>query len=531
MSYVDPSQNPDQDEDQSQVDAAQNPSQQSQSSGNNQPDSSPPATSGGGGSGIVSGGNVGGGAAPPTPNSNANQPSTSGSWTNLNSYLSANEDQGQEIGSQIANTINSQGQNTQNEIQNTNQGFNQSVQNGSVTENSGAVNQAIQDASDIQVGQNLSVADQAAFDQQANASYSGPTDFTQSGGYSQAALDAGTAANTAQEAGTESGQDVLLQNQFNNASTNGYNQGEQNLDQLLLEGSGGGNAVTQAANQWSGLSNVLNNDVNTGDAAAAQAQTETQQAATDALAAFNTGRTAADTSVQNYLNNAQANYSTDFNGLQAALNGYNESGDLNLTAQEAAMLGLNTNQPLYNLYQQAGLGNMVTQAGFNAAEEITPAQQAELAALDQLGAGAGQTATNQYANAALAGTQTADNSVNASGFQQALANAGQVFNNYAGATNVTGTGTFQNPAISSSAGITAGPLSVATDQGTIASALGGGSPAFTTSGPSATQATSQAQQNYWNQLMFDLKNAGYNNVANIDDTAKPPIKVNRGANS
>lgn len=567
MSYVDPSQNPDQnDENQSQVDAAQNPSQQqNQSSGQNQPSSAPPSTSGGGGSGIVSGGGVGGAAGSSAPTSSAAPgPSKSGSWTNLNSYLDANADQGAAVGSQIANTINSQGQSDQDAINNLSSGFNQAVQASTVNANQGAVDQSINDAE----SNNLSAADQTAFDQQANASYSGPTDITQATGYSQAAQGASNAAVAAQQAQTEAGRDVLLQNQFNNASTSGYNQGENNLDQLLLEGSGGAGSINQAANQWTGLGGQLNSDVTTDNANAASGAATTQATAANALSDFNTQRTAADTSVASALAAQQAGYSTDYNALVSALNGYS-GGNLNLNQQQATTLGLGQNQRLYDLYQQSPqLGTQyLSQAAFNAGAEITPQQQAELAALDTLGAGANQTATNQYTNAALAGTQNADNSIDTSGFQQAVANSNQAFQD-AAAQNVKGTGNASNdfgynitaPTLgqwgipgSANQFIRSGSATaqaqanetlasylaanqgnanagstymVGGNNGTNAIALltGGGSIPFGTAGTnyssqnalSQQQAEAAAQQNLWQNLQNEIGTSGYNNQVDIN---------------
>ena len=525
MAYVDPSQDPSQNPDENASQAAiaagaSAPPQQATAAGGAPSASTPPATSSGGGSGVVTGGGVGGAEAGASASSSQAKPSTSGSWTNLNSYLSANADQGAQVAGQIEGAVNSQGQNAQSEVNSVNTGFNQAVSSGATAEDSAAVNKAIQDASQLQAGQSLSAADLAAFGSQASATYGGPTDMTAQAGYSQAAADAAAAANTAQEAQTEYGRDVLLQNQYNNTSPTGYNPGEQNLDQLLLEGSDGAKAIINSANQWGNLSTALGSDVSNGNAAAQTAQAQAAQDSTDALSAFNTGRTAANTSVSDYLANQKANYSTDYNALVSALNGYS-GGNLSLTAAQAQALGLTQGEKLYNLNQASPtLGSQyLSQAAFNPNAEITANQAAELSALDQLGAAGNQTATDKYAGDTLAGTQTADNSINAANFQQALANADTVWNNYANSTPVAGNAGYYS--IGGGPDDLYMPGSASDTNSSIQNALNGVGPTASIGGLGAQiggeqQALqSQAATNYWNDLNSLLQQGGYNNQVSI----------------
>lgn len=520
MSYVDPSQDPNlnDDENKSQVDLALSGNSQDQTK-QNQPDVAPPATSGGGGSGVVTGGGVGGSAATGDASGGSAKPSTSGSWTNLNSYLDANKDQGAAVGSQIADTVGKQGSSANDEIQGLSTGFNKAVQDNTVNEDSGAVQQALSSASGIKAGQALSQPDIDAFNRQANASYSGPTDFTQFDGYSKAAQDAQAAKQTAQQTQSESGRDVLLQNQFKNASANGYTQGENNLDQLLLEGSGGAQQISQAAQPWSNLNDVLNQNVTSGNAAAQAAIATTKQTGANTLSAFNTARNNSANSVEQALAAAKAGYSTDYNKLVGDLNSYSSSGNLNLSAQEAAMLGLTQDQRIYNLYQESPtLGtSYLQQQAFDPNREITADQQAQLAALDQLGLGAHQTATNKYTNASLAGTQNGQNSVDTSMFNQALANANNTFQGTTG-TDVAGYGGIEQD----------NARAYASEDSTVANYLAGGSPNIVYGhgpmnvsgiGPNGedanTWATELAQDAYWKNLMAQLQTTGYNNQVKV----------------
>lgn len=189
------------------------------------------------------------------------------------------------------------------------------------------------------------------------------------------------------------------------------------------------------------------------------------------------------------------------------------------------MLGLTSGQKLYNLYQSSPtLGTQyLQQQAFDPNKEITANQQAELAALDQLGLGAHQTATNIYTHPELAGTQSPGNSVDATGFNQALTNAGKTFNDYAANTNAIGNGYVDLGQNSLHPGGWSGQT-----QGTVQNYLNGGSPTMSaiSGGPNVggvndygqdayTAVRAGAQQDYWNQIMKDLQTSGYNNQVNI----------------
>lgn len=341
MSYVDPTQDPEnQNQNPSQVDQAlQGSGTGSQPSSQPSAPAAPPTTSAGGGSGTVSGGGAPS-ASPATPD--ASKPSTSGSWTNLDQYLNQNADQGATVGNQIASTVNNQGTQAQNDITNLGVNFNSAVNADTTQQNSGAVNQAITDASSLKAGQTLSAADQAAYNAQAGASYSGPTDATGFSGYNQAQTDTNTAQQSAGETQSESGRDVLLNNQYENTSANGYNQGENNLDQLLLEDSAGGQSALQPlAQQWSGLNGALNNTVSAGNAAAQNAVTTDQATSAAATGALGT----ANTNFQNQLNTGltalQTKDTNSYNQILAAL----KSGAL--PSADYAALGIDPSTHIY----------------------------------------------------------------------------------------------------------------------------------------------------------------------------------------
>lgn len=303
---------------------------------------------GGGGSGVVSpgGGNVGGASAPNPSGQPSNSSNSTGSWTNLQSYLNANAGQGDQVGSQIASTVGGQAQTAKNDVDSAASDFQNNVDANTVNADPDLVNKAITDAenagqspssaggasgsgsqpsptysipengssSGLQVsGLPVSSGDPTSvpvgipennmtltpsepnevsgFQSQENAAYNGPTDFTKSAGYGQAQNDINSAQTALGELGSESGRDVLLQNQYSGASANGYNQGEKNLDQALLEGSPQAQSALQGVqSQWSGIGNILGTATNNENSAAANAvsvDAATSAAAKAALAAAN----------------------------------------------------------------------------------------------------------------------------------------------------------------------------------------------------------------------------------------------------
>lgn len=336
---------------------------------------------GGGGSGVA----TAGGNPVATQPGQAGKPSSSGSWTNLQSYLDANSDQGAQVGSQIAGTVNQQAQTAQSDVNSAASDFQNNVNSSTINADPDAVNKAISDATSAKAGSTLDPNDVSGYQAQANATYNGPTDFTQEQGYGQAQQDLNTAQQSVAETGSEAGRDVLLGNQYKNSSANGYNQGEQNLDQLLLESSQGGKAALQPlANQWSGLSTALGNATTTENAAAQSAaatDAATQQAAQAALTGATTGF---QTNLTNAATAAAASAPHDWSQLMTDLS------DGNLTPSELAAVnaqGLNTGANTYDLFKDP-TQYFTENSAPTMYQTATADQYAQAAALAQL---AGQT--------------------------------------------------------------------------------------------------------------------------------------------
>ncbi len=394
---------------------------------------------GGGGSATAgpTGGNVGGAGASQQPTAQQaqqeSQPSASGSWTNLQSYLNANSDQASQEGQQIAGTVSGQATTAQNDVNQTSSDFQNQVNASTVKQDQSGVAKDISDAENAtanpvnQAGGGSGTGsaplteaqqlaqDQANFQAQSGATYNGPTDFTQDAGYGQAQGALNTAGNSLSELGSESGRDVLLNNQYANASQNGYNQGETNLDQLLLAG-GQGNAAgfQNVQNQFSGLSNALNAATTQGNTEAAQGAATDAATAAAAQGALSTANTNFQSGLQTDLTNAQNTYASANSGIQADL----ASGKL--SAQDLASLGVTAGTNTYGL-TGAQLAADVT-AGNNPTlyNTATADQYAQSAALAGLG-GTGAANFLPGSDASQAGTSGSPYSFNKSAFDSAAA--------------------------------------------------------------------------------------------------------------
>src|ERR1700678_2503763 len=77
---------------------------------------SPTTTLSGGGGGFAGGAPAGTSGVGPTNANAVGQPSTSGSWTNLNSYINANAGNAPGLGQTLANTVSGQTTQAQNDL-------------------------------------------------------------------------------------------------------------------------------------------------------------------------------------------------------------------------------------------------------------------------------------------------------------------------------------------------------------------------------------------------------------------------------
>jgi hypothetical protein len=203
--------------------------------------------------GIIDGGTPGGGG----PKGNSGQPTHSGSWTNLDAYLDANQDQ--HFGSQLAGKVQGDVDAATAAQQKADSGFKSQVDAASASPDQNFVEQAIQNPTDF-----VKNADQVSrFNKMRDASYQGPNSLTDVNDLYQPAYQATQQADqSGQSLGTEGGRFALLDRYFSDPQ---YNQGEKTLDNLLAVADSNAPQAFQTAQQSaqgvkSGFGNLTQQD-------------------------------------------------------------------------------------------------------------------------------------------------------------------------------------------------------------------------------------------------------------------------------
>ena len=264
----------------------------------------------------------------------------SGSWTNLNSYLDANKDNAQSMGNTISNNINDAGSQVRTGIQNSTNDFNQQVDKGTINNLTGAksdsdsiVKQARTAAQDSQI------ADEQLkrFKEVSNASYAGPNTLDASQYYSDTQSKLNKAKEYQTNAQSDEGRFNLLQEMFSKPN---YSQGQKNFDNLLI--SGNESAKTGIKTAADGLNDLQGSfDKANTDASdlAKQRLADTNSAKQYAQNLLTSNRDERTQEVNQSLKDIQGQWNNEYNHYNDLLSAY-KGGDLNLTKEEAAKLGL-----------------------------------------------------------------------------------------------------------------------------------------------------------------------------------------------
>lgn len=156
----------------------------------------------------------------------AGQPTSSGSFTNLQNYLDANADQqfGQQVAGKVGATVD-EANTAQDQAKS---GFNSDVDKNTTKENKDLLETEKNDP--LSVANNQDQYDQ--FTKQRDATYSGPKDFVSSDYYQPAYASTKKASDTADSTTTESGRKAYLSQEYARPD---YSSGLQKLDNLLIQ--------------------------------------------------------------------------------------------------------------------------------------------------------------------------------------------------------------------------------------------------------------------------------------------------------
>lgn len=262
---------------------------------------------------------------------------SSGNYANIQSYLDANKDQGDQMGQTIASNVESKANEAQQKVT-----------------DYGSKAPSVQAYDPNEAYGNLTKLN----DEQKNAyrtykstgGYSGPESYDKVAGYDDTQKIATEAATKAKNAGNEYGQQQLLKDQYNRPN---YSAGENKLDQTLLQNSSGSRQALEGISQkYSGLDKLFQDTTtNVGNAinqATTQAQANKQNIAQAEANQWNTmmselQKRADETNKQNEL--LRNKYLTDFRDKNNTL-----------SSDALQMAGLSDGQKLYGL----DLGGYIT---------------------------------------------------------------------------------------------------------------------------------------------------------------------------
>lgn len=414
-----------------------------------------------GGGSTSSGSQTGGGVSAPT---------NSGSYTNLQKYLNANQgfDSSQGgLGGEIASNINNSAQGINQNIQGASNAFNQQAQQAQQSYavptsyqpvSTAPVSGAMLDTNQTPAGPaasapspsqassstpsyqsylnsiignagNAQQSDIQSVNNMANANYAGPTSLNSLTGNQNLGalqLQTGNLANQANDTQSEQGRMSLLNQMFGN---NNYTQGQQTLDNLLIQNSPQQMAQLNGVNQTANTTQQALNNANTAATGSAAQDTANAQA------------------IQQYTQGA---LNSAITGENSALGQQASTANANATAAQNSLLqALQTGQFSNSQAQQLGLQNYATvnpagSPALNATQQT--AQQQALAGIangtapDQLYFGSSLPTTfsglSQYGIVADPTQATAQNVATANQYAQ-MQNLGQMLGTKAN-TDISG---------------------------------------------------------------------------------------------
>lgn len=263
-------------------------------------------------------------------NQGPSKSASSGSFTNLQSYLDANADNNP--ASQIASKVGQQGQEAQQGLVKAQEAF-QTGLKGQTQYNPDLINQAIQNPAGLTDQQSNDVIAQR------HAKYSGTQGLDQSQGYNPD--EANKVQSEVEATKTEPGQFSLLQSLIQNPNRPTYSQGEQKLDQLLLQGQPSQQAFSNLQNQYGQLGSQYQ-----------QAEKTAEQQAVDAAAQAQLSSNSANTQLNTGYNNLQQMLQDQYGRAQGQAQALGK--DVPYELGQANLQGLSDEQ-----IQQIGLGGTV----------------------------------------------------------------------------------------------------------------------------------------------------------------------------
>jgi hypothetical protein len=280
-------------------------------------------------------------------------------FANIQSYLSANQQQGNQMGEKIAGDVS---QNADQAIDKTNQ-FQAAAPKVDAYDPTDAYKN-VTSLNDQQKSQYNT----------AKAGYQGPQQLDQVAGYGDAQSATAKAAGQVQNAKTEEGQRALLKDTYKRPS---YSAGENALDQTIMQNSAGSKqGFENLAQKYSGINSIFD----TASQSVGNAVNQSKQTGLANQKAINEGEAQAMTGLIDPIK-ARAAQQTAQNASRIKAVGEDVTDDV-LSADTLEMLGLNDGQKLWDMNLGSYLSPDHTEVGVNnAANADERARYAALTAL------------------------------------------------------------------------------------------------------------------------------------------------------
>lgn len=353
---------------------------------------------------------TGQGASPtPSQKSDTATPDNPGNFVGISQYLEANKPQSSKLGTQVANQVQGTIAQAQQGVNDLTGQFKQQADAGQIKD----IQNAVEDAKNItntaaqgQAGA-LSQDQTQRFGEVANAQYQGPNSAIETDLYAPVYSEVQKAGKYADLSKDESGSQQLLKDIYQGPN---YSAGENRLDSYLLNSQENREKLQEArkeANQGLEAQFEAANQQTADYAAQQKALADSvRQAAQQNLTDVQTKR---NQDIQAQLDAISSDWRSEYNKYLDLLKNSNNGQNLQLTPEEAAKLGVDKGQKIFNLLNPAA-GNTPEQylsmQEFDPNKVITKDQQAQLAALDELAGTYGGALQNKYTQADLAGTLT-----------------------------------------------------------------------------------------------------------------------------
>jgi hypothetical protein len=278
---------------------------------------------------------------------------------------------------------------------------------------------------------------QQRFGEVINAQYTGPQSLRQAGLYDLALGNVNRAQDMLGQSKTAGGRQDLL-NAMYGVQGQQYGRGVSGLDAAFLNTNQGAvQNILNKGQEIGSLRGTLDRALIGSENAARNRTQEIKDIVNQARGVFTEGQTATSASTEAAIDQRQKDAQDFLAQLRSGFSADNR-GTQTLSAAEAAILGLQEGEGLYNLGE-----NVVQQRALDRDRLISRDEQARLAALSTL-AGMDErrllSTNNLYQDASRAGTQTATDILDRDAVRQSLANAEQAFRDYAKGANISATG-------------------------------------------------------------------------------------------